>query len=115
MRPLAVIGNVNVDLILGPTAPWPRAGTEIIVDHDDLRVGGQAVIIMRERSGRFARAALVIDKRADTFCRKLALQCEVSERGAVFRAVHEYHDGHASRSWWQDEPSGQCRAGVLKL
>ncbi|AMS43055.1 PfkB family carbohydrate kinase [Aminobacter aminovorans] len=42
MRPLAVIGNVNVDLILGPTAPWPRAGTEIIVDHDELRVGGQA-------------------------------------------------------------------------
>ena len=39
MRPLAVIGNVNVDLILGPAAPWPKAGTEIIVDHDELRVG----------------------------------------------------------------------------
>ncbi len=24
MRPLAVIGNVNVDLILGPAAPWPK-------------------------------------------------------------------------------------------
>lgn len=42
MLPLAVIGNVNVDLILGPAAPWPKAGTEIIVDHDELRVGGQA-------------------------------------------------------------------------
>lgn len=42
MRPLAVIGNVNVDLILGPAAPWPKAGTEIIVDHDELRVGGCA-------------------------------------------------------------------------
>ncbi|MHA6686244.1 PfkB family carbohydrate kinase [Mesorhizobium sp. A556] len=42
MRPLAVIGNVNVDLILGPAKPWPKAGTEIIVDHDELRVGGQA-------------------------------------------------------------------------
>jgi len=41
-RPLAVIGNLNVDLILGPAAPWPKAGTEIIVDHDELRVGGQA-------------------------------------------------------------------------
>lgn len=38
MKPLAVIGNVNVDLILGPTAPWPKPGTEIIVDHDELRV-----------------------------------------------------------------------------
>jgi len=42
MRPLAVIGNVNVDLILGPAEPWPKAGTEIIVDHDELRVGGSA-------------------------------------------------------------------------
>jgi hypothetical protein len=42
MRPLAVIGNVNVDLILGPAEPWPKAGTEIIVDHDELRVGGAA-------------------------------------------------------------------------
>ncbi|NLS20650.1 carbohydrate kinase family protein [Rhizobium sp. P40RR-XXII] len=42
MKPLAVIGNVNIDLILGPAAPWPKAGTEVIVDHDELRVGGQA-------------------------------------------------------------------------
>ncbi|MBW9062983.1 carbohydrate kinase family protein [Rhizobium herbae] len=42
MRPLAVIGNVNVDLILGPAEPWPKAGTEIIVEHDELRVGGAA-------------------------------------------------------------------------
>lgn len=42
MKPLAVIGNVNIDLILGSVAPWPKAGTEIIVDHDALRVGGQA-------------------------------------------------------------------------
>ena len=42
MRPLAVIGNVNVDLIMGPAAPWPQPGTEIIVDHDEVRVGGSA-------------------------------------------------------------------------
>jgi sugar/nucleoside kinase (ribokinase family) len=42
VRPLAVIGNVNVDLIMGPAAPWPQPGTEIIVDHDELRVGGSA-------------------------------------------------------------------------
>lgn len=42
MKPLAVIGNVNVDLILGPAAPWPKPGTEILVDHDELRVGGAA-------------------------------------------------------------------------
>jgi sugar/nucleoside kinase (ribokinase family) len=42
VRPIAVIGNVNVDLIMGPAAPWPQPGTEIIVDHDELRVGGSA-------------------------------------------------------------------------
>ncbi|OAP34564.1 carbohydrate kinase [Sinorhizobium glycinis] len=42
MRPLAAIGNVNVDLILGPAEPWPKAGTELIVEHDELRVGGCA-------------------------------------------------------------------------
>jgi sugar/nucleoside kinase (ribokinase family) len=41
-RPLAVVGNVNVDLILGPAEPWPQPGTEVIVAHDDLRVGGAA-------------------------------------------------------------------------
>lgn len=42
MRPLAVAGNVNVDLIMGPVAPWPLSGTEVIVANDDLRVGGAA-------------------------------------------------------------------------
>jgi sugar/nucleoside kinase (ribokinase family) len=42
MKPLAVIGNVNVDLILGPADPWPTPGTEIMVDYDELRVGGSA-------------------------------------------------------------------------
>lgn len=42
MTPLAVAGNVNVDLILGPVAPWPQPGTEVVTDHDSLRVGGAA-------------------------------------------------------------------------
>lgn len=41
-RPLAVVGNVNVDLIMGPVPPWPAPGTEMIVDHSDLRLGGAA-------------------------------------------------------------------------
>ena len=42
MRPLAVAGNVNVDLILGPAEPWPAPGTEVVVARDELRVGGAA-------------------------------------------------------------------------
>jgi sugar/nucleoside kinase (ribokinase family) len=39
---ICVAGNVNVDLILGPLADWPRIGTETILPHSELRVGGQA-------------------------------------------------------------------------
>lgn len=42
IRPLAVIGSVNIDLILGPAEPWPVPGTEVIVDHDEWRIGGAA-------------------------------------------------------------------------
>jgi sugar/nucleoside kinase (ribokinase family) len=37
-----VIGNVNVDFILGPLTPWPRPGTETIYPQSELRIGGAA-------------------------------------------------------------------------
>lgn len=42
IRPLAVIGNVNVDIIIGAADPWPQPGTEILVEHGEVRVGGAA-------------------------------------------------------------------------
>ncbi|SFO55758.1 Sugar or nucleoside kinase, ribokinase family [Cohaesibacter marisflavi] len=39
---LATVGNVNVDLIMGPVSPNLPSGTELIVEHDELRVGGAA-------------------------------------------------------------------------
>ena len=42
MRALAVVGNVNVDLIMGPVTPWPIPGTEVLTTQDDLRPGGAA-------------------------------------------------------------------------
>ena len=45
MRPLAVVGNLNVDLIMGPISPWPLAGTEVIADHEQLRAGGAAAYV----------------------------------------------------------------------
>lgn len=35
-----VTGNVNVDILMGNLAPWPKQGSEVIVDHYQLRVGG---------------------------------------------------------------------------
>lgn len=41
-RPLSVIGNVNIDIIIGPSDPWPTPGTECLVEHGEIRVGGAA-------------------------------------------------------------------------
>ena len=41
-EPLYLIGNVNVDLVMGPQAPWPQPGTEVIVPESEFRVGGAA-------------------------------------------------------------------------
>jgi len=37
-----VVGNVNVDLVLGPLDLWPDRGTETLLEHRDLRPGGAA-------------------------------------------------------------------------
>jgi sugar/nucleoside kinase (ribokinase family) len=39
---IVIVGNLNVDQIMGPLAPWPRPGTEVVVPHYELRVGGSA-------------------------------------------------------------------------
>ena len=40
--PILVIGNLNVDVIMGPQEPWPTPGTEVVLQHSDVRVGGAA-------------------------------------------------------------------------
>lgn len=42
LMPLAIVGNVNVDLILGPLAAWPEEGTEVLVPELMWRAGGSA-------------------------------------------------------------------------
>jgi sugar/nucleoside kinase (ribokinase family) len=38
---IAIIGNVNVDMIMGPHEPWLEPGTEVLLPDYELRVGGQ--------------------------------------------------------------------------
>jgi sugar/nucleoside kinase (ribokinase family) len=37
---LTIIGDVGVDLVLGPISDWPRIGTETVVEKSELRAGG---------------------------------------------------------------------------
>ncbi|MBV8147020.1 MAG: carbohydrate kinase family protein [Gammaproteobacteria bacterium] len=39
---LSIIGDVGVDLVLGPISGWPRIGTETVVERSELRAGGSA-------------------------------------------------------------------------
>jgi sugar/nucleoside kinase (ribokinase family) len=39
---VVIIGNVNVDMVMGPQEPWPAAGTEVVLPDYELRVGGSA-------------------------------------------------------------------------
>lgn len=40
--PVHLIGNVNLDIVMGPVEPWPEPGTERIVERQEVRVGGAA-------------------------------------------------------------------------
>lgn len=39
---ILVLGNANVDLVLGEVDGWPRVGTEIMVERAETRAGGSA-------------------------------------------------------------------------
>ena len=37
---ITLIGNVNIDLIMGPSHSWPKQGTEVVLPNSEWRVGG---------------------------------------------------------------------------
>ncbi|MER2536999.1 MAG: carbohydrate kinase family protein [Rhizobiaceae bacterium] len=39
---ILVLGNANVDLVLGEVDGWPAVGTEVVVERSEMRAGGSA-------------------------------------------------------------------------
>jgi sugar/nucleoside kinase (ribokinase family) len=39
---LLIIGDIGIDLVLGPMSQWPRLGTETLMERSELRAGGSA-------------------------------------------------------------------------
>jgi sugar/nucleoside kinase (ribokinase family) len=37
---ITLIGNVNIDLVMGTSASWPKQGTEVLLQDSEWRVGG---------------------------------------------------------------------------
>lgn len=41
-KAICVIGNANLDIVLGPLETWPERGTEVFLPQSDFRIGGSA-------------------------------------------------------------------------
>lgn len=39
---LTIIGDIGIDLVMGPVSGWPRLGTETIMERSEMRAGGSA-------------------------------------------------------------------------
>lgn len=85
-QPIHLVGNVNLDIVLGPVEPWPRVGTERIVAEQEVRVGGAAGV-----------AAMALDG--------LGVPCRLhaSVAGDAFGALLREGLGRAGR-WLQTVP-----------
>ncbi|MBO6637572.1 MAG: carbohydrate kinase family protein [Roseitalea sp.] len=64
-RTILVVGNANLDIILGHIDRWPARGTEAFFEHADLRVGGSAAntALVLQRLG--AKSGLVSARGSD--------------------------------------------------
>ncbi|MFN2323346.1 MAG: carbohydrate kinase family protein [Trueperaceae bacterium] len=83
---LIVAGNASIDLLLGPVAPWPKPGTETLVDHIDWRVGGALGNTALALAGMVVPARLVWDVGDDTM--GAWLLAALAAAGDAPRAVH---------------------------
>jgi len=58
-RAILVLGNANLDVIVGHVDTWPERGTESFFPHGDLRIGGSAANTARVLQRLGARSGLV--------------------------------------------------------
>ena len=83
-----VIGNVNVDIVMGPLAPWPRPGTEIILPQSELRAGGAAGNTALALQAMGARCRMICNIGDDVFGRWLSEAFGAAGRGWPTTPLH---------------------------
>jgi sugar/nucleoside kinase (ribokinase family) len=110
---LTVIGDVGVDVVLGPIERWPAVGTESLMDHSELRPGGSAGNAALAASYLGVPCRLLSLVGNDSLGRWLAEQfqplnpelpvCELATSVSVgiirLRRAHVSHDTRASGSF----------------
>lgn len=69
---LHIIGGVNIDLIMGSLADWPRWGVEVILPDSECRVGGAAGNVALALMARGVEHRIVANIGSDPFARTMA-------------------------------------------
>ena len=64
---IVTVGTVNVDLIMGPQAPWPVPGTEVILPTSEMREGGGAGITAKALTALGAQHRMIVNVGNDLF------------------------------------------------
>ncbi len=68
MKPdIVTIGGVNLDIVMGIQDPWPQPGTEVLLEHSELREGGAAGNTALALEGLGCRHRLVANMGTDFF------------------------------------------------
>ncbi|MBS1167366.1 MAG: carbohydrate kinase [Proteobacteria bacterium] len=74
MPTIHVVGNLNVDLIMGTLPAWPAIGTEVVLPLSELRLGGSAGNTAPALKAIGARGNLIAARGDDVFGTWLAQQ-----------------------------------------
>lgn len=85
--PIHLVGNVDLDIVLGPVAPWPEAGTERIVERRRVGAGGAAGVAALALQGLGAPFQLHARVGDDAF--GALLRQELGAAGAQLEVVAE--------------------------
>jgi sugar/nucleoside kinase (ribokinase family) len=71
-RKITLIGNVNIDLVMGPSPAWPRFGTEVVLPNSEWRVGGASGNSALALQALHADFRIVANRGSDHFGKWLA-------------------------------------------
>lgn len=86
MPELTIIGDIGIDLILGPVDGWPIIGTEVLMERSEMRPGGSAGNTALAMRCLGAPCRLLSEVGSDSFGGWLAQQ--FADMGAGLRVCH---------------------------
>ena len=105
---LYIVGNYNIDLVMGTLTHWPAQGTEMMLEHSALRPGGSAgnyalaaglkvadALAVEDASGDAAQtyANIIAVRNGDESSEKTLALVKALQTDAVKQFITETYDG----------------------